>query len=130
MDKNEILFSDINKLRRHIRDLFPKYENKHHIIYNYMRINDIPTTENKNGKFVNLALLDKKHIQEIYKLFQQISTNELCNNDTYEYTLCNEKHIEQIPAKQPKLIKKKPLIVRKSVDKEIIQLSKLFAVKY
>ena len=61
-DKKKFIYTKINKI---------KYHNE---IINYIKNNDIKYTENTNGFFVNISLIDE-HINNIYNILQYIIFN-------------------------------------------------------
>ena len=65
-------------------------DNKINIIYNYIKENNIPHTENKNGLFINLSLCDKKYIDYFYEIINRSDKNEYNkNNNLIENNLLN-----------------------------------------
>ena len=67
-DKKKFIYTNINKI---------KYHNE---IINYIKNNDIKYTENTNGFFVNISLIDE-HINNIYNILQYIIFNNNENNE-------------------------------------------------
>ena len=67
-DKKKFIYTKINKI---------KYHNE---IINYIKNNDIKYTENTNGFFVNISLIDE-HINNIYNILQYIIFNNNENNE-------------------------------------------------
>ena len=67
-DKKLFIYTNIHKI---------KYHNE---IINYIINNDIKYTENTNGFFVNISLIDE-HINNIYNILQYIIFNNNENNE-------------------------------------------------
>ena len=67
-DKKIFIYKNINKI---------KYHNE---IINYIKESDIKYTENSNGFFVNISLIDD-HINNIYNILQYIIFNNVENNE-------------------------------------------------
>ena len=73
---NSINYLELDKLRKSIEDL----DNIHHIqIGKILKKNNIELTENNNGIFINLNLLDIKIINEIkeYLLYVKTQQNDI-----------------------------------------------------
>ena len=69
IDKKKVyIYRNINNI---------KYHNE---IINYIKNNDIKYTENTNGFFVNISLIDE-HINNIYNILQYIIFNNNENNE-------------------------------------------------
>ena len=74
MDINEkkiYIYKNINNI---------KYHNE---IISYIKDNDIKYTENNNGFFVNISLIDE-HINNIYNILKYILSNNI-ENDNYDF---------------------------------------------
>ena len=67
-DKKKFIYTNIHKI---------KYHNE---IINYIKNNNIKYTENSNGFFVNISLIDE-HINNIYNILQYIIFNNNENNE-------------------------------------------------
>ena len=67
-DKKKFIYTNIHKI---------KYHNE---IINYIKNNNIKYTENCNGFFVNISLIDE-HINNIYNILQYIIFNNNENNE-------------------------------------------------
>ena len=67
-DKKIFIYNNIHKI---------KYHNE---IINYIKNNNIKYTENSNGFFVNISLIDD-HINNIYNILQYIIFNNNENNE-------------------------------------------------
>ena len=67
-DKKIFIYNNIHKI---------KYHNE---IINYIKNNNIKYTENNNGFFINISLIDK-HINNIYNILQYIIFNNNENNE-------------------------------------------------
>lgn len=67
-DKKIFIYTNIHKI---------KYHNE---IINYIKNNNIKYTENTNGFFVNISLIDE-HINNIYNILQYIIFNNNENNE-------------------------------------------------
>ena len=67
-EKKTFIYTNIHKI---------KYNNK---IINYIKNNNIKYTENCNGFFVNISLIDD-HINNIYNILQYIIFNNNENNE-------------------------------------------------
>jgi len=67
-DKKLFIYTNIHKI---------KYHNE---IINYIKNNNIKYTENTNGFFVNISLIDE-HINNIYNILQYIIFNNNENNE-------------------------------------------------
>lgn len=88
-DKNEKLetinYIELDKLRKTIEDL----DNIHHIeIGKIFKKNNIELTENNNGIFINLNLLNIKIINEIKDYLKYVKTQE---NDILKIEMQKEK---------------------------------------
>ena len=69
----------IEDKRLYIYNLVAKYkvdEISNTILY-YIRTNNISFSENKNGFFINLSLLDDEHINKIYNLIKILENEEI-----------------------------------------------------
>lgn len=66
-EKKKFIYNNINKI---------KYHNE---IINYIKENDIKYTENNNGFFLNISLIDE-HINNIYNILQYVIENNIENN--------------------------------------------------
>ena len=53
-------------------------------IINYIKINNINYSSNKNGLFVNISLLNEKRIDDLYNLIESLLTIENADNDVNE----------------------------------------------
>jgi len=74
MDINEkkiYIYKNINNI---------KYHNE---IISYIKDNDIKYTENNNGFFINISLIDE-HINNIYNILKYILSNNI-ENDNYDF---------------------------------------------
>ena len=67
-DKKKFIYTNIHKI---------KYHNE---IINYIKNNNIKYSENTNGFFVNISLIDN-HINNIYNILQYIIFNNNENNE-------------------------------------------------
>ena len=88
-DKKKFIYTNINKI---------KYHNE---IINYIKNNDIKYTENTNGFFVNISLIDE-HINNIYNILQYIIFNNNENNEMdykKQELIEDNKFIKKIPPK-------------------------------
>ena len=65
--KKKFIYNNINKIR---------YHNE---IIKYIKENNIKFTENNNGFFLNISLIDE-HINNIYNILQYIIENNIENN--------------------------------------------------
>ena len=65
--------TDISDLRHHIYQIISNdlFQSEH--IYDYIRVSDIPHTENSNGLFVNLNVLTETQLRDLY---QRTTLNE------------------------------------------------------
>ena len=123
----------MQELRKYIYTTIPKLTKNHEVIINFFDINHISRTDNKNGTFVNLAIIDDDIIMKLYELIIQINQ---CNENNLvdslnalqeEYTNmdCNKQSVDI--AQKSKIYKN--LQIRKKVDKEIIRWSKEYHIK-
>ena len=53
------------------------------ILY-YIRSNNVSFSENKNGFFINLSLLEENHINRIYNLIKILEDNDEMNEMIYD----------------------------------------------
>jgi hypothetical protein len=83
-DKKIFIYSNIHKI---------KYHNE---IIKYIKSNDIKYTENSNGFFVNISLIDD-HINNIYNILQYIIYN---NNENNEMNFKKQELIDNKPDKK------------------------------
>ena len=67
VDKKKFIYNNVNKI---------KYHNE---IIKYIKENNIKFTENNNGFFLNISLIDE-HINNIYNILQYIIENNIENN--------------------------------------------------
>ena len=123
---------DISYIRKHICDLIPNHENKHHIIDNFFTMNNIPRTINNNGKFINLSLLDDIIIIDLYKLIKTIIENKTETNNyeiKEEYILPTNHQTKN----NTRIVKNKNIYkqisINNKIDKQIIYLSQFENLK-
>lgn len=84
-ESESINYLELDKLRKNIEDL----DNIHHIeIAKIFKKNNIDLTENNNGIFINLNLLDIKIINEIKEYLNYVKTQE---NDILKIEMQKEK---------------------------------------
>ena len=78
---------DIQAKRLDIYNLVVRYKDDkiNNTILYYIRSNNVSFTENNNGFFINLTLLEDEHINKIYNLIK-ILENEEMNDVIYDYT--------------------------------------------
>ena len=69
-EKKVYIYKNINNI---------KYHNE---IISYIKDNDIKYTENNNGFFINMSLIDE-HINNIYNILKYILSNNI-ENDNYD----------------------------------------------
>lgn len=69
-EKKVYIYKNINNI---------KYHNE---IISYIKDNDIKYTENNNGFFINISLIDE-HINNIYNILKYILSNNI-ENDNYD----------------------------------------------
>ena len=70
---------NIEDKRLYIYNLVAKYKDdeiSNTILY-YIRSNNISFSENKNGFFINLSLLEDEHINKIYNLIKILENEEI-----------------------------------------------------
>ena len=96
-------------------------------------MNNIPRTINKNGKFINLSLLDDTIIIDLYKLIKTIIENKTETNNyeiKEEYVLPTNhqtKNNTQTTCKNKNIYKQ--LSINNKIDKQIIYLSQFENLK-
>ena len=120
LDKRKYIFNKINNR-----------EINHGYIKTFVIQNDIKFTENMNGIFVNLTLLDRDIIDELYNYIYDYLHNYIEENrDTILNDLKIENELKSIEKKknkpyinQPKKIYKEPPQLT-NIEKDIIELSK------
>ena len=78
---------DKNYMINYIQNNIKLIKNTNSLI-NFIKINDINYSENTNGLFINLSLLNKTKIKIFYNLFYYLSNNEINNMEgTIEDTI-------------------------------------------
>jgi len=94
IDKKKVyIYRNINNI---------KYHNE---IINYIKDNNIKYTENNNGFFINISLIND-HINNLYNILKYILSNNI-DNDNYDLkknSILNNDIINNIEQKQYKLI--------------------------
>ena len=125
--------NDIQELRKYIYAMIPKITKNHEVITNFFDINQISRTDNNNGTFVNLAVIDDDIICKLYELIIQINRcNE--NNLVDNLNALQEEYIKKnmiIHENIPNIIQKKVyknLQIRRKIDKEIVRWSKEYYI--
>lgn len=78
---------NIEDKRLHIYNLVVRYKDDkiNTTILYYIRSNKVSFSENKNGFFINLSLLEDKHINRIYNLIKILEDDDM-NEMIYEKT--------------------------------------------
>lgn len=64
------------------------------ILY-YIRSNNVSSSENKNGFFINLSLLEEDHINRIYNLIKILEDNDEMNEMIYDSDEISEENTEK-----------------------------------
>jgi len=114
--------------------IFNKINNKeinHGYIKTFVIQNDIKYTENMNGIFINLTLLDQYIINDLYNYIYEYLHNYIeGNRDIVLNNLKIEYELKEVEKKKNKMYKKEPTKKYKNppqltdVEKDIIELSK------
>ena len=102
-------------MRKELQKIVSQNKMNNDFLYDYIIVNEIKHTSNKNGIFINLNGIDDKII-----------------NDMYEYTTKMSVNIQIIDIKPAPIIKKKelqqkiykPLPTFNSIQKQILEMSK------
>ena len=104
----------------YIYDYILKNKLNHDNIKKFINKNNIKYTENNNGMFINLSILDEKYIELLYNY---LNTN--LNNINYERTniIYNTKPIKINTQKKEKKYSKKQNLTE--IELEIIKYSKI-----
>ena len=115
--------------RKYIYKVIPDIFKNHEVIINFLKINNIPQTENANGIFVNLAVLSDDIIHKLYELIGQIlyyKTDETYNDYNIQY-----QDISSSTSSKPlqKEYNYKKIQIRKVLNKDIIMLSKMYKIE-
>ena len=120
IDKRKYIFNKINNR-----------EINHSYIKTFVIQNDIKFTENMNGIFVNLTLLDRDIIDDLYNYIYEYLHNYIEENrDTILNDLKIENELKSIEKKKNKIVIDKPKKIYKKppeltdVEQNIIELSK------
>tara|TARA_Y100000817_G_scaffold276071_1_gene237321 strand:- start:419 stop:763 length:345 start_codon:yes stop_codon:yes gene_type:complete len=99
---------DNKDLRKYICDNINNLSDiKNNLIYDYIKLNNISHSENKNGLFINLSLCDEKHIDYFYNIF---NINDEIDNNIIDNTIDNN----------IKRTKPKKKIIKNIIIKDII----------
>ena len=121
---------DSNDKRKYIYKVIPDISKNHEVIINFLKINNIPQTENANGIFVNLAVLSDDIIHKLYELIGQIlyyKTDETYNDYNIQYQDISSSTTSSKPLQKEYNYKK--LQIRKVLHKDIIMLSKMYKIE-
>ncbi len=111
---------DNKNLRKYICDNINNLsDTKNNLIYDYIKLNNISHSENKNGLFINLSLCDEKHIDYFYNIF---NINDKIDNNIIDNTIDNNiKKVKELKKKKKKLIIKD--IILTPLEKKILTYS-------
>lgn len=85
----------MNKKIEYISNNIDSVENTSEII-NYIDMNNINYSENSNGRFINLSILNEININDIYLIIKQLleenDNNIFCDQDNQYIKQVNKKH--------------------------------------
>jgi hypothetical protein len=97
---------DTNSLKNEIYAKMQGITN-YNVFYDFIIIQKIPHTENKNGLFINLSLLDRDKILKLKKLLTTIENEEMeLDNETIHKELNFYKESMKKPSSNEQLQKK------------------------
>ena len=112
--------------RKYIYKVIPDISKNNEVIINFLKINNIPKTENANGIFVNLVVLSDDNIHKLYELIRQVlyyKTDESYNDYNIQYQDISSSKTSSKPPQKEHIYKK--IQIRGVLNKDIIALSKL-----
>ena len=67
-------------------------------IINFIDMHNINYSENLNGRFINLSILNEKYINDIFNIIKNLLKNDdniFCEKDNQYTTIINSKNIEK-----------------------------------
>jgi len=112
--------------------MIPSLSKNHTIIRNFCEINHISKTENSNGTFINLAILDEDKTRRLYELISKLILHNhgstIRDIDVLKQSLLT-KSSKVVPVTEPSTRKYKCIHKRKKIDKQIIELSKMYHIQ-
>ena len=114
---------NIEDKRLYIYNLVAKYkedEISNTILY-YIRSNNISFSENKNGFFINLSLLEDEHINKIYNLIKILENEEIDEIDEIDEITCDS---EKISLNEKETIEPSESLVLTDKEKDLIEYTK------
>ena len=123
---------DIQFIKKQIYTSITNIKN-HDIIINYIKMYNIAYTSNSNGIFINLDVLDEDIIIKLHDLIEKIHKGKkdiIDERIQYLETMkpLENKNINQKPMKTDKK-KYKRLQIKKEIDKQIINYSKMYTIE-
>ena len=123
---------DVQFLKKQIYTSIVNIKN-HEIIINYIKMYNIIYTSNSNGIFINLDVLDEDTIIKLHELITKIQkekTDIIEDRDQYLNTIISQpKQIEHKKSKKSIKTKYKRLQIKKEIDKQIINYSKMYTIE-
>ena len=105
----------MNDIRKELQKLVSQNQMNNDFLYDYVIVNEIKHTSNKNGIFINLSGIDDKIINDMYEYTNKMSVN------------IQIRDIKSLPIKEKKEIHKnlyKPLPSFNSIQNQILEMSK------
>ena len=105
----------MNDIRKELQKLVLQNQINNDFLYDYIILNKIKHTSNKNGIFINLSGIDDKIINDMYEYTTQMSVN------------IQTRDIKSLPITEKKEIHKKlykPLPSFNSIQNQILEMSK------
>ena len=105
----------MNDIRKELQKLVSQNQMNNDFLYDYVIVNEIKHTSNKNGIFINLSGIDDKIINDMYEYTNKMSVN------------IQTRDIKSVPIKEKKEIHKKsykPLPIFNSIQNQILEMSK------
>ena len=102
-------------MRKELQKIVSQNNINNDFLYDYIILNEIKHTSNKNGIFINLSVMDDKIINDMYEYTTKMSVN------------IQIRDIKTVPIiKKNEIYKKsyKPLPCFNSIQKQILEMSK------
>ena len=106
----------MNDMRKELQNIVQQNKINNDFLYDYIIINKIKNTSNKNGIFINLTSIDDKIINDMYEYTTKMSINMQARDTKIQPTIIEKKEVHK------KSYKSLPTF--NSIQKEILELSK------
>ena len=105
----------MNDIRKELQKLVLQNQINNDFLYDYIILNKIKHTSNKNGIFINLSGIDDKILDDMYEYTTKMSVN-MQIRDIKPTSIIKKKELQQ------KIYK--PLPTFNSIQKQILEMSK------